>query len=931
MSNLLEKASILLTPTAYDDGKILSVKPEEVLGEELVVNGNFSDGTNGWVSRANCTLAAVNNQLKTTFTGSVVRASALSAMTTTIGRKYVVSIDYITEPLSSTIIKLDIGSSYGSSNILSTPLALGASKKYYFTATSTSTYLEFSTNSGVITEFITIDNVSVKEQTDGDFDFTRNSSATRVNSQGLIEDMQILSGNLVSNGDFSQEGAEQVTNGDFATDSDWVNSDINGFSISGGKLNLSNVAYAKNTSQFNVTTVGKTYKVTFEISDYVKGSVRIYLGGSVTPIQSSNGVFTSYVTVSANTTVGIQTLDGGGTTLSIDNVSVKEVGQDWILGTGWTIEANQLVRAVAVSGSYAQTSYDLGVIGRLYKISINVTEVLSGTLYVYGGLGGTPALTITSAGVYTINHIWASDQPLGVFCSNSFVGKVSNISVIEITDDTNLPRINYEGFSYQDSLGSELVSNGDFSDGLNGWSAHVGSTLELENGMAKVTTVGSQGFIKRTDLSIETGKTYFCKAYITNGLSPQWYINSVNNPVNLSLISENTYGGYVTTTGNNSYFYIRGNGTSGEVSYIDNVSVKEVLGQEVVPDSGCGSWLFEPQSTNLVTYSEDFSQSGWVKTGNTTISATNIISPSGQNNATNITGLNGSGGNDLRFFPSGFNSANKTLSFSVYLKGSGTLRIQLSNGVDQSFPIIINLSSTWERYSLTSTFNSTNTQTEFHCNIDDSGGNATSYDVWGAQLEQLSYPTSYIPTNGSTVTRLKDAAFGSGNSDLINSTEGVLYFEGSALTNETDVNKTIGISNVSSSNRVQLTLHGTPSRISFYGTSSEGFALSYSNFSYNKTEPLKIAVKWKIGDVGIFINGIKVYTGTPANTFLSNTLNTLSFADYNNVGSPFYGKTKCLAVFKEALTDEELECLTTDETSYSSFTALALANNYTII
>ena len=39
---------------------------------------------------------------------------------------------------------------------------------------------------------------------------------------------------------------------------------------------------------------------------------------------------------------------------------------------------------------------------------------------------------------------------------------VTNISVIEITDDTNLPRINYEGFSYQDALGSELVVNGEF-------------------------------------------------------------------------------------------------------------------------------------------------------------------------------------------------------------------------------------------------------------------------------------------------------------------------------------------------------------------------------------------------------------------------------------------------------------------------------------
>ena len=40
----------------------------------------------------------------------------------------------------------------------------------------------------------------------GDFDFTRNSSATRVNSQGLIEDMQTFGGNLVTNGDFLTRG-----------------------------------------------------------------------------------------------------------------------------------------------------------------------------------------------------------------------------------------------------------------------------------------------------------------------------------------------------------------------------------------------------------------------------------------------------------------------------------------------------------------------------------------------------------------------------------------------------------------------------------------------------------------------------------------------------------------------------------------------------
>ena len=55
--------------------------------------------------------------------------------------------------------------------------------------------------------------------------------------------------------------------------------------------------------------------------------------------------------------------------------------------------------------------------------------------------------------------------------------------------------------------------------------------------------------------------------------------------------------------------------------------------------------------------------------------------------------------------------------------------------------------------------------------------------IWGAQLEQQSYATSYIPTNGATNTRLQDIANNSGNSTLINSTEGVLYAEIAAFEN----------------------------------------------------------------------------------------------------------------------------------------------------
>ena len=53
--------------------------------------------------------------------------------------------------------------------------------------------------------------------------------------------------------------------------------------------------------------------------------------------------------------------------------------------------------------------------------------------------------------------------------------------------------------------------------------------------------------------------------------------------------------------------------------------------------------------------------------------------------------------------------------------------------------------------------------------------------MWGAQVEEGSYATSYIPTSGSTVTRNQDIFTRDGIGSLINSTEGVLFVEMAAL------------------------------------------------------------------------------------------------------------------------------------------------------
>ena len=47
----------------------------------------------------------------------------------------------------------------------------------------------------------------------------------------------------------------------------------------------------------------------------------------------------------------------------------------------------------------------------------------------------------------------------------------------------------------------------------------------------------------------------------------------------------------------------------------------------------------------------------------------------------------------------------------------------------------------------------------------------------GAQLEEGSYATSYIPTQGSAVTRLADVCNNGANEQVINSTEGCFYAE----------------------------------------------------------------------------------------------------------------------------------------------------------
>ena len=63
--------------------------------------------------------------------------------------------------------------------------------------------------------------------------------------------------------------------------------------------------------------------------------------------------------------------------------------------------------------------------------------------------------------------------------AGSVVSSIDNVSVKEITDATDLPRLNYDNITWQDTYGSELITNGGF-DANSNW-GFVGSS-EISEG-----------------------------------------------------------------------------------------------------------------------------------------------------------------------------------------------------------------------------------------------------------------------------------------------------------------------------------------------------------------------------------------------------------------------------------------------------------------
>ena len=135
----------------------------------------------------------------------------------------------------------------------------------------------------------------------------------------------------------------------------------------------------------------------------------------------------------------------------------------------------------------------------------------------------------------------------------------------------------------------------------------------------------------------------------------------------------------------------------------------------------------------------------------------------------------------------------------------------------------------------------------------------------------------------------------------------MLYAEIAALVDDLSF-RTISLSDGTTSNRCVLRYGGTTNRVNVL-ISSGGSIIFDNNFTLTEiTNFNKIAVKWKLNDFALWVDGVERATDTSGAAPIG--LSQLQLSNYNSSSNNFYGKCKSLAVFNEALSDSELNNLT---------------------
>ena len=341
--------------------------------------------------------------------------------------------------------------------------------------------------------------------------------------------------------------------------------------------------------------------------------------------------------------------------------------------------------------------------------------------------------------------------------------------------------------------------------------------------------------------------------------------------------------------------------------------------------------LIEESRSNLFTYSEQFDNSAWSKT-RTTVGVNSITAPDGTLTADKI--IENVGTSQDYILDENATSSVATYTYSFFAKAGERkhIRVSRSTGNQTTFTHYYTLEDSgtvigggniesyangWYRcYGQTEVTGAGNAG--FAIRLENSSTNSiydgdgtSGFYIWGAQYEQGAFPTSYIPTSGSAVTRNADFATILGNSfdSFYNTQEWTVLcdFKLASLEDKNGNCRVWDINNNTNNGRIGL-LYDTGSFPSFFGFDAGATQLSLSiSATGSPNLNIKTALGWSPTSTAAYYEGTLIGTDNTSTTYAPTQL---QLGNWYNDDRSMNGTISKLAYYGKRLTNAQLQLLT---------------------
>lgn len=434
-----------------------------------------------------------------------------------------------------------------------------------------------------------------------------------------------------------------------------------GWTVSGGVATVNSAIAGSTVFRSGATKIGGVYKVTYTVSSVSGTGVAAIAGGAGFSIKTSPGTYTDTIIATDTSGIGIYA-SGSNTVATITSVSISEItygpipysynaaaapavgpiygqrtdydvstvsgigpnlianGDITLSATNWTTGGANLAATASggvVTNSGAANGYAYQVIptviGKAYRLSGRMTP----------GTGSTNPRLLAGTGVVAGDLLTLQCVGEGVY-ANTFVASSAFTWITITTNSVTAGAVaTFVGVVVQEAFagaiagyGPELVTNGDFTNGVTGWSNAASGSISNVGGALRVVGDGVSNWtgVVATSPSLFVGKQYLLTFTVANGV---WTSNG-GGPASSSANAIKFSNGL-------DYYYPKANGTftvpftvntTGAIRFVagdgpndradfDNISIKEI-------QFASRAALIEPtQVTQLLANPDDLSASPW--------------------------------------------------------------------------------------------------------------------------------------------------------------------------------------------------------------------------------------------------------------------------------------------------------------------------------